>query len=249
MMNAIESDGLSKVYGNTTAVDKLSFSVPKGTVYGFLGPNGAGKTTTMRILTGLIEPTDGTAYIHGNPISDLKAIREHIGYMPERPPLHDYLTAAEQLEYAASIQKTPAADATGRATELLERFDLLDAKDEQISTYSKGMRQKVGLIQSVLHQPNVLFLDEPTSGLDPQSAKSMKETIASFAEEGMTVFLSSHILPVIDELADNVGVLHDGSLIAEESPKKLKNTAKAGSLEDAFIQITTAEAASGTASR
>ena len=245
-MNAIETTQLSKVYGTKTAVGDLSFSVSKGVVYGFLGPNGAGKTTTMRILTGLTEPTSGTARIHGEPISDRNAIREHIGYMPETPPLRDYLTAAEQLGYAATLRKLPADDATERTNELLERFGLLEAKDERISTYSKGMRQKVGLIQSVLHEPDVLFLDEPTSGLDPQSAKSMKETLASFADQDMTVFLSSHILPVVDELADTVGVLHDGSLITEESPDDLKNTAKAGSLEDAFIEITTAEATSET---
>ncbi len=247
-MNAIDTEGLSKVYGTKTAVCNLSFSVPKGAVYGFLGPNGAGKTTTMRMLTGLIKPTDGTARIHGNPTSDQNAIREHIGYLPETPPLRDYLTAAEQLEYVASLRNLPMGEATQRANELLERFDLLEAKEKRISTYSKGMRQKVGLIQSVLHQPNVLFLDEPTSGLDPQSAKSMKETIASLAEQEMTVFISSHILQVIDELADTVGVLHDGALIAEGAPENLKKTTKSGSLEDAFIQITTAETASGAAS-
>ncbi|OLZ39799.1 multidrug ABC transporter ATP-binding protein [Natrinema saccharevitans] len=238
---AIETDGLTKRYGETTAVDDLTMQVERGTVYGFLGPNGAGKTTTMRILTTLTKPTAGAASVAGRSIVDRESVTPHIGYLPEEPPVYDELTGREQLEYAAGLRDMPEGEATDRIESLLERFDLLADANKRIEDYSKGMRQKVGVIQAVLHEPDVAFLDEPTSGLDPRAARTMRDTIADLADREMTIFLSTHILPVVDELADTIGVLHDGALVAEDDPDRLKTRAETGdarSLEDAFLEIT-----------
>jgi len=238
---AIETDGLTKRYGETTAVSELTMTVERGTVYGFLGPNGAGKTTTMRILTTLTKPTAGTARVAGHSIADRESVTPHIGYLPEEPPVYDELTGREQLEYAAGLRNIPEPEANERIDSLLERFDLLEDAAKRIGDYSKGMRQKVGVIQAVLHEPDVAFLDEPTSGLDPRAARTMRETIADLADHEMTIFLSTHILSVVDELADEIGVLHDGTLVAEDDPGTLKTRAETGdarSLEDAFLEIT-----------
>ena len=237
----IETDGLTKRYGETTAVSDLTMAVDRGTVYGFLGPNGAGKTTTMRMLTTLTRPTSGTARVAGRPVSDRDAVTPHIGYLPEEPPIYDELTGREQLEYAAGLRDLPEDESAERIESMLERFDLLEDADRRIEGYSKGMRQKVGVIQAVLHRPAVAFLDEPTSGLDPRAARTMRDTIADLADQEMTIFLSTHILPVVDELADEIGVLHDGELVAQGDPETLKSRAETGearSLEEAFLEVT-----------
>jgi len=243
---AIRTDALTKRYDDTLAVDDLSLSIPAGTVYGFLGPNGAGKTTTMRMLATLVRPTSGTAEVAGHDVRKRDRVTPHIGYLPEEPPLYDELTGREQLEYVAGLRDIPEAEASERIEGLLSRFDLADDADKRIGAYSKGMRQKTGVIQAVLHRPAVAFLDEPTSGLDPRAARTMRETIADLADREMTVFLSTHILPVVDELADRVGVLHDGRLVAEGAPDELKRQAESGerrSLEDAFLEVTEEPAA------
>ncbi len=238
---AIEMDGLTKRYGEVTAVADVTTSIDAGTVYGFLGPNGAGKTTTMKMLTTLTKPTEGTARVAGHPVTDRQAVTPHIGYLPEEPPLFDELTGREQLEYVAGLRELPADHAGERIESMLDRFDLTDDADRRIADYSKGMRQKVGVIQAVLHEPAVAFLDEPTSGLDPRAARTMRETIAELADREMTIFLSTHILPVVAELADEVGVTHRGQLVAEGRPDDLTaraETGEGGTLEDAFLSIT-----------
>ena len=238
---AIETADLTKRYGDEIAVSDLTLEIERGTVYGFLGPNGAGKTTTMRLLTTLTRPSSGTATVAGNSIEDRDAVTPHIGYVPEEPPLYDELSGREQLEYVAGLRDIPREDATARIDALLERFDLLADAEKRIEAYSKGMRQKVGVIQAVLHEPAVAFLDEPTSGLDPRAARTMRDTIADLADQEMTIFLSTHVLPVVDELADTVGVLHEGSLVAEGAPEDLKHRAERGeerSLEDVFLAVT-----------
>jgi ABC-2 type transport system ATP-binding protein len=240
-MPAIDTDRLSKRYGETTAVEALDLTVSRGSVFGFLGPNGAGKTTTIRILTTLLRPTSGTARIAGQPIENRAGVTERIGYLPETPPLFEELTAREQLEYAAGLRDVSDARAAERIGSLLDRFDLAEDADRRISAYSKGMKQKTGIIQAILHDPEVVFLDEPTSGLDPRAARTVRETISELAAEETTVFLSTHILPVVDELADTVGVLSDGSLVAKGAPDALKQRAETGeerTLEDAFLEVT-----------
>jgi len=238
---AIELDELTKRYGETTAVSGLTTTVSEGSVYGFLGPNGAGKTTTMRMLTTLTRPTSGTASVAGHSIENRESVTPHIGYLPEEPPIYDELTGREQLRYVAGLRDLSREKSHERIEAMLDRFDLQDDANKRISDYSKGMRQKVGVIQAVLHEPAVAFLDEPTSGLDPRAARTMRDTIAELADRDMTIFLSTHILPVVDELADTIGVLHGGKLVAEGDPETLKSRAEAGehaSLEDAFLAVT-----------
>jgi ABC-2 type transport system ATP-binding protein len=238
---AVETSDLRKTYGSEVALDGVSLTIPIGTVYGFLGPNGAGKTTTMRLLTGLSNPTSGTCRIRGVDVEDRRAIAPLIGYLPETPPLYEEFTAREQLEYVADLRDIPGEDASERIEHYLQEFDLHDDADRRIEDYSKGMKQKTAFIQCVLHDPEVLFLDEPTSGLDPRAARRIRESIADLAEEGTTVFLSTHVLPVVEAVADEIGVLYNGQLVAEGTPAELRSraeTAESGSLEDAFLAVT-----------
>ncbi len=242
-MTAIETAALTKRYGSTLAVNELSFSIPSGVVYGFLGPNGAGKTTTMRMLTGLLTPTSGTGRVGGVPITDRDGLREQIGYLPEEPPLYDEATGREQLTYVAGLRDLPERESQDRIEELLGVLDLTVDADTRIADYSKGMRQKVAYIQAVLHEPPVVFLDEPTSGLDPRAARTLREEILELAANGTTVFLSTHILPVVEEVADTVGILYEGELVAEDSPEALTGVETDGdeSLEDVFLELTDAD--------
>jgi ABC-2 type transport system ATP-binding protein len=238
---AIETRGLTKRYGDVDAVVDLDLAIPSGVVYGFLGPNGSGKTTTMRMLTTLTKPTSGEAYVVGDPITDRDAVIDHLGYLPENPPVFEELTARENLRYVASLHDIPRSEADATITRYLDRFGLSDAADRRVEGYSKGMRQKLGLVQAIIHEPDVIFLDEPTSGLDPRAARTVKDLIAELADRDVTIFLSTHILSVVDELADRVGVLHGGSLVAEGSPDELKARAErteSSTLEDAFLQLT-----------
>ena len=238
---AIEASGLTKRFGDHTAVDHLDLSIPQGHVYGFLGPNGAGKTTTMRMLTTLTSPTEGTATIMGSPLTDRESVTRHIGYLPEEPPVYEELTGREQLSYVAFLHDIPEDVAADRIENLLARLDITDDATRRISTYYKGMRQKIGLIQALLPEPAVLFLDEPTSGLDPRAARTVLNVLTELVDEETTVFLSTHILSVVDELADTIGVLHEGRLVAEGSPADLKRRAETGeerTLEQAFLEVT-----------
>ncbi|WP_433629155.1 ABC transporter ATP-binding protein [Halomicrococcus sp. NG-SE-24] len=241
---AIETEGLTKRYDETTVVDDLELSVPAESVYGFLGPNGAGKTTTMRMLTTLIRPTSGTARVAGHSVADREAVVGHVGFLPEEPPLYDELTGREQLRYVAGLRDMDERAADERIDALLDRFDLLADADDRVDTYSKGMKQKAALVQAILHEPAVVFLDEPTSGLDPRAARTVRDLISELTDRGMTVFLSTHILPVVEELADTVGVLYDGDLVAEDSPERLTHRAEAErSLEEVFLDVTSEEPA------
>jgi ABC-2 type transport system ATP-binding protein len=227
----VETDGLRKEYGDTVAVESLDLTISAGEVYGLLGPNGAGKTTTMRLLATLVEPTSGGGWIRGEPITDRAAVTPHIGFLPEDPPLYDELTGREQLEYAAGLRGLAVDAATA-----LERVGLGDAIDRRIDGYSTGMRKRLGLLQATLHDPAVLILDEPTSGLDPRAARQVRETIAEVAARGTTVLLSTHVLPVAEDVSDRVGVFVDGRLRAEGPPAELRDHRE--DLEDAFIRLT-----------
>lgn len=237
----ITADGLTKHYGDTLAVEDLDLAIPEGTVYGFLGPNGAGKTTTIEMLTTLLPPSAGEAQVMGVSVSNRDRVKSHIGYLPHEPPVYESFTAREQLGYAADLRGLDSTASDERIHTLLDRIGLLADADDRIGTYSQGMRRKVGLVQALLHDPDVAFLDEPTSGLDPRASRAVIDLITEQVADGMTVFLSSHILSVVEELADTVGVLFEGRLVAEESPRALVERSENGeeTLEQAFLNITT----------
>lgn len=243
---AIETNELSKEYGSTVAVEDLDLSIDAGTIYGFLGPNGAGKTTTMRMLTGLVEPTDGEARVAGTSVENRRELIDAVGLLPEEPPLYLELTGREQLQFAADLANREWEAVADRALELCDRLDLTDDLDREVDGYSKGMRQKTAFVQAVQTDPDVIFLDEPTSGLDPRAAKTLRELIVDISADA-TVFLSTHILPVVEEIANEVGVLYDGQLVADGEPTELisrvDDSGGETDLEDAFLDLTSREAA------
>ena len=217
-MVAIETINLEKTYSvgfwrktPRVALRPLTLTVQEGEVFGFLGPNGAGKTTTLKLLLGLVFPTAGTARIFGKDISD-DDVKSQIGFLPEQPYFYDYLTAQELLEYYAQLSGVLARERSNRVTKVLSRVGLSDAARVQLRKLSKGMLQRVGLAQAILHEPKLVFLDEPMSGLDPTGRREVRELIQQLQQEGKTVFFSTHILSDAEALCDRVAVIHQGEL-------------------------------------
>lgn len=224
---AIEILGLTKDYPAgfwlkrmIRSLDNLTFQVEEGEVFGFLGPNGAGKTTTMKLLMGLIYPTSGTARVRGRSIGDIQMHRE-IGYLPEQPYFYDYLTARELLDYYARFSDYSAAERRERVTRFLGRVGLADAGDVQLRKFSKGMLQRAGIAQAILHDPKVIFLDEPMSGLDPVGRREVRDIIHELKQQGRTVFFSTHILSDAEMLCDRVAVLAGGKLQGVGAPNDI----------------------------
>jgi ABC-2 type transport system ATP-binding protein len=193
------------------ALRPLNLTVEEGEVFGFLGPNGAGKTTTLKLLMGLVFPTGGTARILGMDIND-SAIKAQIGFLPEQPYFYDYLTAKELLEYYAQLSGVEAKERGRKVEAMLERVGLKDAGRVQLRKFSKGMLQRVGLAQAILHDPKVVFLDEPMSGLDPMGRREVRDLLEELKQQGKTVFFSTHILSDAEALCDRVAVIHQGEL-------------------------------------
>ena len=214
------------------ALDNLTFQVEEGEIFGFLGPNGAGKTTTMKLLMGLIFPTSGTARVRGRSIDDVEMHRE-IGYLPEQPYFYDYLTARELLDYYARFANYSATERRERVGKFLERVGLGAAGDVQLRKFSKGMLQRVGIAQAILHEPPVVILDEPMSGLDPVGRREVREIILGLKKQGRTVFFSTHILSDAEMLCDRVAVLAGGKLQGVGAPREIV-TMKSQSMEILF---------------
>jgi ABC-2 type transport system ATP-binding protein len=218
----IEANGLVKRYGAYTAIEDISFSVEQGEIVGFLGPNGAGKTTTMRILTGYLPPSEGSASIAGHDIfSDSLAARRNLGYLPENVPLYPEMTVVDYLDYMARLRRLPQRrDAVEKAMELVH---VTDRADDRIAKLSKGYRQRVGLAQALLHDPPVLILDEPTVGLDPRQISEVRELIRTLGSE-RTIILSTHILPEVSQLCNRIIIMSDGRIAAIDTPQGLTNS-------------------------
>jgi len=224
---AIEILGLTKDYPigfwpkrARRSLDALTLEVEEGEIFGFLGPNGAGKTTTLKLLTGLIFPTSGTARVRGRSIDDIEMHRE-IGYLPEQPYFYDYLTARELLDYYARVSHYSSGDRRERVSRLLERVGLSSAADVQLRKYSKGMLQRVGIAQAILAEPQVVLLDEPMSGLDPVGRYEVRDIILELQKQGRTVFFSTHILSDAEMLCDRVAVLVGGKLQGVGAPSEI----------------------------
>lgn len=218
----IEVTNLTKKYGNHIAVDNLSFHLEKGRIYGFLGPNGAGKSTTMNMLTGYLAPTEGTVLINGKDIQkEPEEAKSCIGYLPEQPPVYMDMTVLEYLTFVAELKKLPRKDRAAEIESVMEMTFIGDMRDRLIKNLSKGYRQRVGLAQAILGNPEVIILDEPTVGLDPKQIIEIRDLIRKLGENH-TLILSSHILSEVSAVCDHILIISHGKLVASDSPEGLQ---------------------------
>jgi ABC-2 type transport system ATP-binding protein len=241
MKVVIRTDKLSKHYGNEIrAVDELDLEVYEGETFGLLGPNGAGKTTTVRLLNCIIKPTSGTAAVNGYDIlKDEREVKRVTGLLAESPGLYEKLSAYEFLEFMGALYDVSNEILPRRIEDLLKLFNLHDRRDFLLEGYSRGMKQKILVAAALIHDPPILFLDEPTSMLDPRAALMVKDLIKTLAESaGKTIFICSHILPVVEELCDRIGIINQGKLVAVGTIDEIIAEAETETLEDAFIAIT-----------
>jgi ABC-2 type transport system ATP-binding protein len=220
---AIVVEGIERAFGEVRAVQGVDLEVEEGEIYGFLGPNGAGKTTTVRMLTTLLLPTGGRATVAGHDVvHEARAVRGSIGVALQEAALDPLMTGRELIRLQATLQGIPPAEGRGRADDLLDRVGLSEAADRRVGGYSGGMQRRLDLAAALVHHPRVLFLDEPTTGLDPVSRKTIWEEVRALNEEGTTVFLTTQYLEEADQLADNVGIIDSGRIVAEGTPEALK---------------------------
>ena len=217
----IKVEGLTKRYARTVAVDDISFDVAKGSIIGFLGPNGAGKTTTMRVLTCFLPPTRGSVEVAGFDVIDQPLeVKKRIGYLPESPPLYPEMEVIEYLNFVAALKGIPRSDVRARVNSVLERCAIGDVRTKLLGKLSKGYRQRVGLAQAIIHNPDVLVLDEPTAGLDPKQIMDTRQLIKNLAGDH-TIILSTHILPEVEQVCEQVVIINKGKLVATDSVENL----------------------------
>lgn len=227
MTNAIEVRDLTKYYGEHLAVDRISFEVRQGEIFGFLGPNGAGKTTTQRMLTTLLEPTNGQIFINGHDLAaDAYPAKRVTGLVPEESCIYTELSAWDNLMFTASLYLVPRHERHERARQLLETFGLWEKRAVKVENFSKGMRRRLSIAMAIIHQPALLFLDEPTPGLDAQSARQILGLIRSLNAEGTTIFLTTHLIEEANQLCDRVAIIHNGQIARIDTPENLKRTAQ-----------------------
>ncbi len=246
---AIEIVDLHKIYNGLHAVDGLSVTVPRGSFFGFLGPNGAGKTTTIKILMGLAQSDGGIVRILGLPMPEKSLeIRKVIGLVPDDSLLFDYLNGGEYLEFIARLYGLPRPMARERAGELLDLFELQENPRKLIGEYSKGMRKRVALAAALIHRPRLFLMDEPFEGVDAVGARLMKDILLEQVRHGATIFLTSHVLEVVERLCDHVAIISRGKVIAIGTLEELRQQASAEekTLEDIFVNLVHAERYSGT---
>ena len=232
------------MFGNVRAVDGIDLAVPAGSFYGFLGPNGAGKSTTIKCLTGLLRPSAGTMRILGiDPQTDPVAVKRRIGVVPEDLALFDRLTAQETLSFVAQVHGLDDATARGRSEDLLNLMDLAAAGNTLVIDFSHGMRKKLSLAAALLPAPRLLFLDEPFEGIDAVASRQIKDLLHSFVTRGGTIFLTSHILEIVERLSTHIGVIANGRIVAQGSIEELRSGGGGKSLEELFIGLVGGERA------
>lgn len=232
------TENLGKKYGDFSAVDNLNLEVKEGAIFGFLGHNGAGKTTTISMLTTLILPTNGRATIGGyDAVKDNLKVRNLIGYLPENVTLYGDLTAVENLRFFGKLSGVKNVDASIEDT--LKLLEFSEWKNRKVKTYSKGMRQRIGIAQAILHNPKILFLDEPTSGLDPQGTKELRDILLMLNQErGTTIFMNTHLLSEVTKLCTDIGIISKGKLLLSDSIKNIeKEFPEEKSLEEIYFRI------------
>jgi len=238
----IEIRNLTRRFGDLVAVDQITLSIPAGQICGYLGPNGAGKTTTVKMLTGMIQPTAGSASVAGYDVQkeDLE-VKRRIGYVPESGALYQSLTPFEYLQFVGRLYGMKDKDIVRRIHEFSDFFGIRDNIDQRMIEFSKGMKQKVVIASAMIHNPQVIFLDEPLNGLDANAALLLKKLLRNLADEGKTIFYCSHILEVVENLCDRVVILDKGRVVADGSVGELKEMTKRSSLEGVFSELTHAE--------
>jgi ABC-2 type transport system ATP-binding protein len=247
----IELEALTKRYGDFVAVDRLSASIPAGTIFGLLGPNGAGKTTTLRMIAGILEPDSGRVIIAGRDMAEEPmATRALLGFVPDRPFVYEKLTGAELLRFSAGLYGMQGETVERRIDELLELWDLGPWRDQLIESYSHGMRQKLILSSAFVHGPEVLVIDEPLVGLDPKSARLLKDLLRTYADRGGTVLVSTHTLELAEVLCDQLAIIDGGRIAVSGSLNDLQRAAESrdARLEQLFLRITRGETDSRIAS-
>ena len=234
---AIQTDGLTKVFGNFTAVDNISINVKKGEIFGFLGANGAGKTTAMKMLTGLLSPSSGDAKVSGYDVySESELIKKNIGYMSQKFSLYDDLTPEENIRFYGGIYGLDSKQLSHKRKELIESLELGEVKKKLVGSLPLGWKQKLAFAISIIHEPNIVFLVEPTGGVDPITRRQFWERIYQVAESGVTVFVTTHYMDEA-EYCDTVSIMVDGKIEAMDSPDNLKKTFETNSIEDIFIRL------------
>ena len=237
----IETSGLTKQFGNLTALKDLNLRIMPGEIYGLLGPNGAGKTTTIKTILGLQEPTSGTIKVAGlNPLTNAVEVKAKIGYVAENPIVYDSLSPRDFLEFVASIRKVNQNSTNEMISQLANAFDMSQYFDSPIATLSLGMKQKVAIIASLIHQPPILLLDEPLNGLDAKSSRIVKDLVSFHAEKGGAVLFSTHIMEVAQQICTRIGIIHKGKVIAEGTLDQLRSQTegKDNTLEEVFLKLT-----------
>jgi ABC-2 type transport system ATP-binding protein len=241
MTKMIELKNLTKRFGNVVAVNRLNLSISKGEIFGFIGPNGAGKTTTLRMMGGVLAPTEGSVVIDGlNMASEPEKVKKRIGFIPDRPFLYEKLTGMEFLRFTADLYEIKDDLFRKKSEEALKKFLLYDWGDELIESYSHGMKQRLIISAAILHDPKVIVVDEPMVGLDPAGIKMVKGLIRDLAQKGTTLFMSTHTLAMAEDVCDRIGIIHKGVLIAIGTIEELKRRAQVqeGDLEEVFLILT-----------
>lgn len=241
MTIALELSSLNKRYGHQQAVNNLSLQIFQGEFYALLGPNGAGKTTTLRMVAGLLKPDSGDAFILGHSITRRPgAAKQALAYLPDDPLLYSKLGPLEYLEFVAGLWGIPAAKAEPYAKELLKRLDLWEVRADLCESFSRGMKQKLALAGAFIHQPKIIILDEPLTGLDAAAARAVKNMLADYVQQGNTVILTTHIMEIAERLAQRIGIINHGQLVAEGTLDELRALSGevGGTLETVFLDLT-----------
>ncbi|MBI1967261.1 MAG: ABC transporter ATP-binding protein [Gemmatimonadetes bacterium] len=238
----IRLENLTKLYGSFVAVDDISLHVPKGVLYGCLGPNGAGKTTTLRMIAGILRPSNGRVLLGGDDVHENPMVaKRRLGFIPDRPFVYDKLTGAEFLRFVAGLYGQDGDAVERRMNELLEVFELTSWKDELVEAYSHGMRQKLIISSALIHRPECIVVDEPMVGLDPKAARLLKDIFRQFVDKGGTVLMSTHTLEVAEAMCDRIAIIQHGKIVAAGTMEEIRaQTAAGGSvgLEELFLKLT-----------
>jgi ABC-2 type transport system ATP-binding protein len=240
-LHAVELNNVTKRYNELVAVNNISLTIDTGEIFALLGPNGSGKSTTLKMLMGLVTPTEGAVNVLGvDVLKDPVAVKRQVGYVPESPDIYEFLTGIEYLDFIGDIYGVPPTEKQQRVTEYLKALQLEGREGDMINSYSDGMKKKISLISAFLHKPKLLILDEPLNALDPRSARIVKDYLQSLKAQGVTTILSTHVLEIAEAVCDRIGIMYQGNILALGNMSELRQRASMPSsgLEDIFLKLT-----------